>query len=106
MTKPGSSQVRKAVTATLEKQGLRVHAGDGSHYWLYQAIRAQVGTNALTIITPFNRMRQKRHQFQYDSSSRIVEQDLDDDLPKARRIVSSVRLLSERLGQWEFPKNG
>ena len=32
--------VRKALAATLEKQGLRVRGGDGSHYAVYRAIRA------------------------------------------------------------------
>lgn len=95
--------VRKALTATLERQGLRVRGGEGSHYVVYQAIRAQVGPNAARIVDPFNRMRQRRHEVQYDSSSRIVEADLDEDLPKARQIVRNIRTFAARLGRWEHP---
>ncbi len=95
--------VRKALTAALEKQGLRVRGGDGSHYVVYQAIRAQVGPSAARLIDPFNRMRRKRHEVQYDSSSRVVEDDLTEDLPKATQIVRNIRTFAVRLGPWQLP---
>ncbi len=98
--------VRKALTAALEKQGLRVRGGDGSHYVVYQAIRAQVGPSASRLIDPFNRMRRKRHEVQYDSASRVVEDDLIEDLPKATRIVRNIRTFSARLGPWQPPPDG
>ena len=91
---------RKALVAALLKQGLRARGGEGGHRHVYDAIKAQLGTTASRIVDPFDRMRRKRNQADYDAGALIETADVDEDLPKAREIVSRVRIWSKRLGRF------
>lgn len=94
------SGARKALNAALLKQGLRIKGGEGGHKHLYEAVKAQLGTTASRIVEPVDRMRRKRNQADYDAGSLIEAADIDEDLPKARVIVSKVRTWSRRLGRF------
>lgn len=91
---------RKALVAALLRQGLRARGGEGGHRHVYEAIKAQLGTTASRIVDPFDRMRRKRNQADYDAGALIETVDVDEDLPKAREIVSRVRTWSKRLGRF------
>ena len=92
--------VRKSLLAALLKQGLRAKGGDGAHRHVYVVIKAQLGTTAGRLVDPFDRMRRKRNQADYDPGSLIETADVVEDLPKARLIVERVRLWSQRLGRF------
>jgi uncharacterized protein (UPF0332 family) len=91
---------RKALVAALLKQGLRARGGEGGHRHVYDAIKAQLGTTASRIVDPFDRMRRKRNQADYDAGALIETADVEEDLPKAREIVTRVRTWSKRLGRF------
>ena len=92
------SGVRKSLVAALLTQGLRAKGGEGGHKHVYEAVRAQLGNAAGRIVDPFDRMRRKRNQADYDAGSPIETADVVDDLPKARLIVTRVRTWSKVLG--------
>jgi len=93
--------VRTALTAALEKQGLRVKGGEGSHVVVFLAVSAQVGPNVTRqLLRSYDRMRNRRHQVEYDNLD-VTAADVFDDLPKAERMVAGIRAFTARLSRWE-----
>jgi hypothetical protein len=92
---------RKALTATLAKQGLRPHARSeiGAHKATQQAVQAQLG-RAAGVVRPFGPMRLRRHDTEYPSlgDAPITVGETRQALDDAMGIVEAMKKLLPRLG--------
>ena len=88
---------RKSLTAVLEVQGLRP-TSVGGHVVIYQALKAQIDPPMGRIMSTFNRLRRSRHDSEYPSLSgpELTEQDVREDLEKAKEIVGVAQKLLDK----------
>ncbi|MFJ3712211.1 HEPN domain-containing protein [Streptomyces sp. NBC_01387] len=79
---------RKALSATLENQGLRA-TSRGGHLAIRDAALAQFEPPLGKILRPFDRMRRRRNGAEYPDrdTPEITAEDVENDLPKAEQIV-------------------
>lgn len=79
---------RKALSAILEAQGLRA-TSKGGHIVLFDAAMAQFDPPLGGIIRPFNRMRARRNQVEYASTSNpiITSDEVLGDIPKSQDLL-------------------
>jgi HEPN domain len=88
---------RKALTAVLENQGLRV-TSRGGHVAVYDVICAQLDPPLGKVLRPFDRMRRRRNDAEYPpiDAPELTPEDVEDDLGKADAIISlAVRILDQ-----------
>ncbi len=83
---------RKALTAILTNQGLRVTA-KGGHVAIYAAVRAQLDPPLGKLLRPFQRMRIRRNEVEYPSAASpgVTVEEVIEDLPKARDLIEVAR---------------
>ncbi|MDP1852196.1 MAG: HEPN domain-containing protein [Candidatus Planktophila sp.] len=88
---------RKSLTAVLEVQGLRP-TSVGGHVVIYQALKAQIDPPMGRVMATFNRLRRSRHNSEYPSVSEpeLTEQDVREDLEKAKEIVEVAQKLLDK----------
>lgn len=79
---------RKAIAAILEAQGLRA-TSKGGHIVLFDAAMAQFDPPLGKLIRPFNRMRIRRNQVEYASSSNpsVTTEEVLGDLDKSEALI-------------------
>ncbi|HET8657988.1 MAG TPA: hypothetical protein VFM55_03215 [Micromonosporaceae bacterium] len=77
---------RKALAAVLENQGLRA-TSRGGHIAVLDAVSAQLDPPLGTVLRPFDRLRRRRNQAEYPTSSRPIVniEEVERDVPKVRR---------------------
>lgn len=88
---------RKALAAVLENQGVRA-TSRGGHIAVRDAVGAQLDPPLGGVLRPFDRLRRRRNQVEYPSSSAplINTDDVQRDLPKVERILDlAERVLDE-----------
>lgn len=80
---------RKALSAVLENQGLRVRSMPGHHKTLYEAVLAQLHPPLGPQLRPFDHMRQLRREAEYPQEDRsgLHAEDVEDAVTSARTIV-------------------
>lgn len=83
---------RKALTAILTNQGLRVTA-KGGHVAIYAAVRAQLDPPLGKLLRPFQRMRVRRNEVEYPSAASpgVTVEEVIEDLPKAHDLIEVAR---------------
>jgi uncharacterized protein (UPF0332 family) len=79
---------RKSIASILEAQGLRA-TSKGGHVVLFDAAMAQFHPTLGHLIRPFNRMRARRNQVEYASSSNpeVTSEEVLTDIVKADELV-------------------
>lgn len=91
---------RKSLAAALETQGLRATSA-GGHVALYDAVRAQLDPPLGHLLRPFSRMRQRRNQAEYPSSSspavtaeevRTVQATVEQIIDLAERVLPQLEV--------------
>lgn len=89
---------RKSLTAVLEVQGLRP-TSTGGHVVIYQALKAQLDPPMGRVVSTFNRLRRSRHNSEYPpvSEPELTEQDVLEDLDKAKEIVDVAQKLLDKI---------
>lgn len=80
---------RKALTAVLENEGLRVTSQRGHHVTLYEAVVAQLDPPMGAQLRPFPRMQRRRGAAEYPSGDQplLTGEDVSEDATKAASIV-------------------
>ncbi len=91
---------RIAVEAVLARQGLRPTRA-GGHTVAIDAIEAQLGRMS-GIVKPLNRIRSRRvdAEYPYPNTQVITSDEVDEDLKKAREIVTSMQKFVHRVGEF------
>ncbi|MGL5816932.1 MAG: hypothetical protein ACRCYR_05180 [Phycicoccus sp.] len=91
---------RKAMAAVLAAQGLRA-TSQGGHIAVQQAVTAQLGRSG-GVVRPFGRLRRTRNDADYPrlDTPELTQEDIADDLPKARDIVAAMHRLVPHLRSW------
>lgn len=91
---------RKAMAAALAVQGLRA-TSRGGHVAVQSAVMSQLGRSG-GVVRPFGRLRRTRNDADYPrfDTPELTSDDVTDDLPKARDIVTAMRRLIPHLGAW------
>lgn len=91
---------RKSMAAVLAVQGLRA-TSKGGHIAVQEAVAAQLGRSG-AVVRPFGRLRRTRNDADYPrlDSPQLSEQDIAEDLPKARDIVTAMGQLLPHLQPW------
>jgi uncharacterized protein (UPF0332 family) len=79
---------RKSIASILEAQGLRA-TSQGGHVVLFDAAMAQFDPPLGKLIRPFNRMRARRNQVEYASSTNpeVTTDEVLNDIEKAEDLV-------------------
>lgn len=79
---------RLSLASILEAQGLRA-TNDGGHVVLFNAAMAQFDPPLGVLIKPFNRMRARRNQVQYESSEspEVTTEEVLDDIAHADKLI-------------------
>jgi hypothetical protein len=88
---------RKALAAVLENQGVRA-TSRGGHIAVRDALSAQLDPPLGGVLRPFDRLRRRRNQVEYPSSSVPVvgADEVERDLPKVAQIIDLAdRVLGE-----------
>ncbi|WP_203778833.1 hypothetical protein [Paractinoplanes rishiriensis] len=88
---------RKAFAAVLENQGVRA-TSRGGHIAVRDAVSAQLDPPLGGVLRPFDRLRRRRNQVEYPSSSTPVigAEEVERDLPKVAQIIDLAdRVLGE-----------
>lgn len=89
--------IRKAMSAMLQVQGLRVTAA-GGHVAVQRAVRAQFGASMGQLLRPIDRIRTTRHAIQYPDRETAVDADaVRADLPAATALVDAAEQALEHL---------
>lgn len=91
---------RKSMAAVLAAQGLRA-TSKGGHVAVQEAVAAQLGRSG-AVVRPFGRLRRTRNDADYPrlDSPQLSGQDIAEDLPKARDIVTAMGHLLPHLQSW------
>ena len=91
---------RKAMAAALAVQGLRA-TSKGGHLAVQDAVTHQLGATG-SVVRPFGRLRRTRNDADYPrlDSPELTVEDVHEDLPKARQIVSAMTALLPHLAPW------
>lgn len=91
---------RFSMEAALAKQGLRPTA-KGGHTVVIDALSAQLG-RAGAALKPMHRIRKRRHdaEYPYPDTPLITISDVDDDLPKVREVVTTMRKFVSMIGEF------
>lgn len=92
---------RKAIASVLEAQGLRATA-KGGHIVLFDAAMAQFDPPLGKLIRPFNRMRARRNQVEYASSSNpgVTTEEVLADVEKARGLIELATQVLPRVSEF------
>ena len=92
---------RKAMAAALAVQGLRA-TSKGGHLAVQDAVTHQLGSTG-SVVRPFGRLRRTRNDADYPrlDSPELTTDDINEDLPKARQIVSAMTALLRHLQPWQ-----
>jgi hypothetical protein len=92
---------RKALVGILEAQGLRATA-KGGHVVLFDAAIAQFDPPLGKLIRPFNRMRARRNQVEYASSSNpeVTTEEVLADIEKARDLIKLAEQVLPRMDEF------
>jgi hypothetical protein len=92
---------RKAMAAALAVQGLR-STSKGGHLAVQDAVTHQLGATG-SVVRPFGRLRRTRNDADYPrlDSPELTTDDIDEDLPKARQIVTAMAALLPHLQPWQ-----
>ncbi len=93
----GYGGARKAATAILEHQGLRVMSGEGAHAHVGDAIRAQLGS---ALGRRFQGLRQIRNDTEYPKPDRDIgdERDARAAIALANDLLTAAPQLMEQMG--------
>jgi hypothetical protein len=84
--------IRKALSALLQMQGLRVTTS-GGHLAVTQAVQAQFGASMGKILRPIDRIRVTRHEAEYPGPTTYIDKDaVLEDLPRAEAVIEAVAL--------------
>ena len=91
---------RKSMAAVLAAQGLRA-TSKGGHVAVQEAVAAQLGRSG-AVVRPLGRLRRTRNDADYPrlDSPQLSGQDIAEDLPKARDIVTATGHLLPHLQPW------
>ena len=91
---------RKSMAAALAVQGLRA-TSQGGHVAVQDAVAAQLGRSG-AVVRPFGRLRRTRNDADYPrlDTPELSGQDIAEDLPKARNIVTAMGQLFPHLQPW------
>ncbi|TDD49078.1 hypothetical protein E1263_32545 [Kribbella antibiotica] len=92
---------RKSIAGILEAQGLRATA-KGGHVVLFDAAMAQFDPPLGKLIRPFNRMRARRNQVEYASSSNpeVTTDEVLADIEKARDLINLATQVLPRVDEF------
>ncbi len=92
---------RKAMAAALAAQGLRA-TSKGGHLAVQDAVTHQLGATG-AVVRPFGRLRRTRNDADYPrlDSPELTVEDVHEDLPKARQIVTAMAALLPHLRPWQ-----
>lgn len=88
---------RKSLAAVLENEGLRPKTF-GGHLALYEAVRAQLDPPLGGVLRSFDRMRRRRNEVEYRSSSapRVTAEEIHADIAKVVAIIDvAVRVVPD-----------
>jgi len=88
---------RKAFAAVLENQGVRA-TSRGGHIAVRDAVSAQLDPPLGGVLRPFDRLRRRRNQVEYPSSSApsVGADEVERDVPKVEQIVDvAARVLDQ-----------
>lgn len=79
---------RKGLAGVLENEGLRPKSF-GGHLALYEAVRAQLDPPLGGVLRSFDRMRRRRNEVEYRSSSapRVTAEEVGADIAKVTAII-------------------
>lgn len=89
-----------SMAAVLAVQGLRA-TSKGGHVAVQEAVTAQLGRRG-AVVRPFGRLRRTRNDADYPrlDSPQLSSDDIAEDLPKARDIVTAMGQLLPLLQPW------
>lgn len=92
---------RKSLGAVLAQQGLRATRKNG-HRATQEALEAQLGPNARTVIRPFRALRIRRHDAEYPAldTLEMTAEEAEEALDDARSIVEAMRKFLPNVGPW------
>ncbi|NMO49862.1 hypothetical protein HH310_01430 [Actinoplanes sp. TBRC 11911] len=88
---------RKALAAVLENQGVRA-TSRGGHIAVREAVSAQLDPPLGGVLRPFDRLRRRRNQVEYPSSSApvVAADEVARDVPKVEEIIDvAARVLDQ-----------
>ncbi len=93
---------RKSLGAVLAQQGLRATRKNG-HRATQEAVEAQLGPNAKTVVRPFRALRLRRHDAEYPAldTPEVTAAEAEEALEDARTIVEAMRKFLPNVGPWE-----
>jgi HEPN domain-containing protein len=93
---------RKSLGAVLAKQGLRATRKNG-HRATQEAIEAQLGPTARTVVRPFRALRIRRHDAEYPplDTPEVTAEEAEEALEDARSIVEAMRKFLPNVGPWQ-----
>lgn len=93
---------RKAMGAVLAQQGLRATNKNG-HRATQEAIEAQLGQNARTVVRRFRTMRLRRHDAEYPGfeTPQFTQEEATEALEDARQIVAAMARFLPNVGPWQ-----
>lgn len=93
---------RKSLGAVLAQQGLRATRKNG-HRATQEAIEAQLGPNAKTVVRPFRSLRIRRHDAEYPAldTPEVTVEEAEEALDDARSIVEAMRKFLPNVGPWQ-----
>lgn len=88
---------RKALAAVLENQGVRA-TSRGGHIAVREAVSAQLDPPLGGVLRPFDRLRRRRNQVEYPSSTApaVDADEVGRDVPKVEQIIDvAARVLDQ-----------
>lgn len=93
---------RKSLGAVLAQQGLRATRRNG-HRATQEAIEAQLGPHARTVVRPFRALRLRRHDAEYPAldTPEVTVEEAQEALDDARSIVEAMRKFLPNVGPWQ-----
>ena len=93
---------RKSLGAVLAQQGLRATRKNG-HRATQEAIEAQLGPNARTVVRAFRALRIRRHDAEYPAldTPEVTVEETEEALDDARSIVEAMRKFLPNVGPWQ-----
>lgn len=90
---------RKSLAAVLESQGLRA-TSRGGHIAVCDAVSAQLDPPLDAALRPFDRLRRRRNQVEYLSSTApgVSAEEIERDLPKVEQIIDVAARVLDQAG--------
>jgi hypothetical protein len=87
--------------AVLARQGLRATSKSG-HRATQEAIEAQLGPNARSVVRPFRALRLRRHDAEYPGldTPEVTTEEAEEALEDARAIVAAMKKFLPNVGPW------